>query len=522
MTPAPYYEVFRALTPEAMLVVAAFVALTLDLASLRRAEQATRNRTLGTVAILGLLASIVPLWGQMSEPPLALLGGTLVVNELTAIFNLVIVWLTLMTALISIDFDLGRHVGEYFATLLFGAIGMMLLVSTEELVTIFVALELTSICLYILTAFQKSTLRSQEAALKYFMFGAISSAFLLFGLSYIYGLTGTTNAREIGQALQANGSGALMAVGLLFVIVGFGFKVAIVPFHLWAPDAYEGAPTPVTAFIATGSKVASFFVLTKLIMLGFPAMAGTAAFYGFSVARQGSVVERLVQTWHSFCSSFHFSSGWTMLLAVTAALSMILGNCVAIVQHNVKRLLAYSSIAHAGYIFVGLVAATAMGATSVLFYIIVYGLTNLGAFGVVAALSRRTGSDEIESFDGMARRAPFLSLLMLVFLLSLAGIPPLGGFFGKFFLFAAAVQHDAQNFGLLWLVILGIVMSAVSLYYYLIILKHIYVLEPKANERIVTPTFLNVGLGLVALAVIGLGVWPDAILELLKGLVAQL
>ncbi len=494
---APYYEVFKALTPEAMLAVAAFVALTLDLVSLRNAAPSVRNSTLGTVVVLGLVASVVPLWQQLNDARLVILGGTLVVNELTAIFNLVIVVLTLLTVLISIDFDLGRHVGEYFATLLFGAIGMMLLVSTEELITIFVALELTSICLYILTAFQKSTLRSQEAALKYFMFGAISSAFLLFGLSYIYGLTGTTNLREIAQAVQSNGFSPLMAVGLLFVIVGFGFKVAVVPFHLWAPDAYEGAPTPVTAFIATGSKVASFFVFTKVVMLGFPAMEGSAFWGGFR-------------------------SGWTMLLAATAVASMVLGNCVAIVQHNVKRLLAYSSIAHAGYIFVGLLAATSMGATSVLFYIIVYGLTNLGAFGVVAALSSRVGGDEIENFNGMARRAPFLSLLMLVFVLSLAGIPPLGGFFGKFYLFAAAVQRDAQNFGLLWLVILGIVMSAVSLYYYLVLLKHIYVVDPKENSRIVTPTFLNVALGLVALAVIGLGVWPDAIVELLKGLVAKL
>jgi NADH-quinone oxidoreductase subunit N len=494
---APYYEVFKALTPEVMLAVAAFITLTLDLASLRNAAPSVRNRTLGTVVVLGLVASVVPLWQQLNDARLVILGGTLVVNELTAIFNLVIVVLTLLTVLISIDFDLGRHVGEYFATLLFGAIGMMLLVSTEELITIFVALELTSICLYILTAFQKSTLRSQEAALKYFMFGAISSAFLLFGLSYIYGLTGTTNLREIAQAVQSNGPSPLMAVGLLFVIVGFGFKVAVVPFHLWAPDAYEGAPTPVTAFIATGSKVASFFVFTKVVMLGFPAMEGSAFWGGFS-------------------------SGWTMLLAATAVASMVLGNCVAIVQHNVKRLLAYSSIAHAGYIFVGLLAATSMGVTSVLFYIIVYGLTNLGAFGVVAALSSRAGGDEMENFNGMARRAPFLSLMMLVFVLSLAGIPPLGGFFGKFFLFAAAVQRDAQNFGLLWLVILGIVMSAVSLYYYLVLLKHIYVIDPKVKDRIVTPTFLNVALGLVALAVIGLGIWPEVILGLLKALVAQL
>jgi NADH-quinone oxidoreductase subunit N len=375
-----------------------------------------------------------------------------------------------------------------------------LLISAEELLTIFVALELTSISLYILTAFHKGELRSQEAAVKYFMFGAISSAFLLFGLSYVYGVTGTTSVLAIREAVKGAGGvgmSPLLATGLLFVIVGFGFKVAVVPFHLWAPDAYEGAPTPVTAYIATGSKVASFFVLLKVLFVGFAGMEGSA-FWG------------------------HFASGWTMLLAVTGALSMVLGNCAAIVQRNVKRLLAYSSIAHAGYIFIGLVAATKMGASSVLFYIIVYALTNLGAFGVVAALSSRAGGDEMQHFDGMARRAPFLSLLMLVFVLSLAGIPPLGGFFGKFYLFAAAVQRDAQTFGLLWLVILGIVMSAVSLYYYLILLKHIYVLDGSNQSRIVTPTYLTVALGLVALAVVMLGVYPKPLLELLNDLIATL
>jgi NADH-quinone oxidoreductase subunit N len=500
MMPAPYFEMFKALSAEAVLVVTAFVALTLDLASLRRAEMSVRMRTLGTVAVIGLLACVIPLWQQMGQPRQVFLGGTLAVDDLNLFFKLVIVVLSLVTVLISINFDVGRHVGEYFAVLLFGAIGMMLLISAEELITIFVALELTSICLYILTAFHKGELRSQEAAVKYFMFGAISSAFLLFGLSYVFGTTGATSLegiREFIKGTAGQGMGPLLAAGLLFVLVGFGFKVAIAPFHLWAPDAYEGAPTPVTAFIATGSKVASFFVLLKVLFVGFAGMEGSA-FWG------------------------HFSSGWTMLLAITGALSMVLGNCAAIVQHNVKRLLAYSSIAHAGYIFIGLTAATKMGATSVLFYIIVYSLTNLGAFGVVAALASGAGGDEMRNFDGMARRAPFLSLLMLVFVLSLAGIPPLGGFFGKFYLFAAAVQRDAQNFGLLWLVILGIVMSAVSLYYYLILLKHFYVVEGTDESRISTPAYLNICLGLVALAVVALGVFPEPILTLLNGLIGAL
>lgn len=498
MTPIPYYEIFTALTPVLMLVVGAFVALVLDLASLRRYDPVVRNRTIGTVAIVALLAAALPLVRQLGAGgALAFLGRTLVVNNLTTTFNLVIVGLTLITVVISMESEIGRHVGENYAVLLFGAIGMMLLVSTEELVTIFVAVELTSICLYILTAFHKGELRSQEAAVKYFMFGAISSAFLLFGLSYVYGVAGTTNLREIAGQLKAGESSTLLAVGLLFTIVGFGFKVAVVPFHLWAPDAYEGAPTPVTAFIATGSKVASFFVLVKFLFIGFAGMRGSA-------------------NWG------HWTSGWTMLLAATGATSMILGNVVAILQRNVKRMLAYSSIAHAGYILIGFVAASELGATSVLFYVIIYALTNIGAFGVIAALAKQSGGDNLENYDGMARRAPFLSLLMLIFILSLAGIPPLGGFFGKFYLFAAAVQRDSVNFGLLWLVILGIVMSAVSLYYYLVLLKHFYITAPKDPTRIETPTYLNAVLAAVALAVIGLGVFPEYVLALLKGLVAAL
>jgi NADH-quinone oxidoreductase subunit N len=480
------------LSSETTLVLVALAVLTLDLLVGRKREMAKRRELVGAVALFGLALSSVPLVWQTG-----LVGETLVVNPLTVIFKFVLIVLTALTVLISVDHDVGTHVGEYFAMLIFGAIGMLLLVSTEELLTIFVALELTSISLFVLTAFHKHSLRSQEAALKYFLFGAISSAFLLFGLSYIYGLTGATHLRDIGVALAGKGTNPLLAVGLLCVLVGLGFKVAMVPFHLWAPDAYEGAPTPVTAFIATGSKVASFFVLVKVLMIGFAGAVGSA-------------------------SSCGLQSGWAMVLGLAGAASMLLGNFAAIVQNNVKRLLAYSSIAHAGYILVGLVAATGTGATAVLFYVIVYAITNLGAFGVVAALASRAGGDDLEHFDGMAKRAPFLSLLMLIFILSLAGVPPLGGFFGKFYLFAAAVECDAQHFGLLWLVILGILMSAVSLYYYLILMKHIYVVPAKNDARIATPGYVNMALALCAVGVVLLGVFPEPILALLKTLVLRL
>jgi NADH-quinone oxidoreductase subunit N len=257
-------------------------------------------------------------------------------------------------------------------------------------------------------------------------------------------------------------------------------------------------------------------------MIAFSGLPGSAYHFGLSATWRGGVIDWLRQLGESFHANLYFASGWVMLLAVIAAASMILGNCVAIVQHNIKRLLAYSSIAHAGYILIGFCAATNTGATSVLFYIIVYALTNLGAFGVVAALADKAGGDDLENFDGMARKAPFLSLLMLIFILSLAGIPPLGGFFGKFYLFAAAVDRDAKTFGLLWLVVLGIFMSAVSLYYYLILLKHIYVHASRDSTPITTPTYVSVVLAVIALAVVLLGVFPETLLALLKPLVAHL
>ena len=492
-----YREVLQMLGSEAVLAVTALVVLGLDLARGRDRALPARRQLAALVTLLGLAGAALALVPLLRLDGRALINDTVVVSPLTVMFKFVLIVLAVFTVVISADQDLGRHVGEYFAMLVFATMGALLLVGTEELLTLFVALELMSISLYVLTAFHKDSLRSQEAALKYFLFGAVASAFLLFGLSYIVGVTGATRLREVGEFVAARGVSPLVGVGLLCVLVGLGFKVAVVPFHLWAPDTYEGAPTPVTAFIATASKVASFFVLVKFLLLGFGGAAGSAY-------------------WRDF------QSGWAMVLGVVAAASMVLGNVAAIVQTNVKRLLAYSSIAHAGYILIGLVAGSGPGAAAVLFYVVVYALTNLGAFGVVGALAARGGGEGLENFNGMARRSPYLSLLLLVFLLSLAGVPPLGGFFGKFYLFATAVQRDAQGFGLLWLVVLGIVMSAVSLYYYLIVLKHVYVAPARDNNPVGASGMVNVALGLLALAVVAMGVWPEPILALLKLLVSRL
>jgi NADH-quinone oxidoreductase subunit N len=276
-----------------------------------------------------------------------------------------------------------------------------------------------------------------------------------------------------------------LLVAIVTTVIGFGFKVAAVPFHLWAPDAYEGAPTPSAAFIASGSKVASFFILAKIMTLGFAGAAGSAV-------------------WHGYVA------GWTPVIAVVAALSMVLGNLTAIVQSSVKRLLAYSAIAHAGYMLLGVLANTPSSRSAMLFYVITYALTVLGAFGVVAVVEEATGGDAIKNFAGLSRRAPVMSLCLLVFLLSLAGIPPLAGFIGKFFVFSAAAGADGDHLGLLWLVILAIVMSAVSFYYYLQVLKQAYVLDAaKDAPAIKVPPVTMFALVLLAALVILLGCAPE-------------
>jgi NADH-quinone oxidoreductase subunit N len=365
---------------------------------------------------------------------------------------------------------------------------MMFLVATENILLIFIALELLSLCLYIMTAFNKQSIQSAEAALKYFLFGGMSAAFMLFGLSLLYGVSGELNLSKIALSLKGASLDPLVAIAMIMVVTGFGFKVAAVPFHLWAPDTYQAAPLPAAAFIASGSKVASFFILAKVLLVGFSGTEGSAA-------------------WR------HFSQGWMPLIAVIATLSMILGNLAALVQKSVRRLLAYSAIAHGGYVLVGILANNEQAMASILYYVVTYALTVTGAFAVLLAFEQSPERDRFSTLAGFARREPLLSFCMMIFILSLAGIPPLAGFFGKFYLFTAALSSTPGNLGLLWLVVLGIATSTVSLYYYLQVLKQIYVV-PAAETTVParSPFSLRALTAVLALSVVVLGVRPNLFL----------
>jgi NADH-quinone oxidoreductase subunit N len=442
-----YFELLKLASPEVIVAVTALVVLAIGLASGRGVGICS------AVAAAGLLFAAAAV--LMLPVPATLFGGMLVVTPLTSLFKIICLALAFFTVILARGLNPPHHRGEYLALLLLATIGLMLLVGSEELLMIFIGLELTGLSLYVMAGFDKSDPRSAEAGLKYFLFGSTASAFTLFGLSFVYGMCGTTGLAAIGQKLGAGPLQPLLAAGMVMTLIGFAFKIAAAPFHLWAPDAYQGAPIPSAAFIASGSKVASFVVLGKIVLVGFGPAQGSAA-------------------WHAMIA------GWAPVLAALAALSIVIGNLVALAQSNVRRLLAYSAVAHAGYTLLGLVAGGREGFGATLFYTTVYAFTLVGAFGVVALVRRETGGDDFKNFSALWARSPLLSGCMAIFMLSLAGLPPLAGFFGKFYLFSAALRAGA-NHGLLWLVALALLGSFISLYYYLAVLKAIFVDDPETG-----------------------------------------
>ena len=490
MSEVHYLEIVVLALPEVILVLTALAVLAVDLFSLRDESISVRMGLCAGLAAVGCAGAGAVAW--VSQATGVVGGGMFVVTPLIQLVKVGLLVIAIPALVVSGQGRFTTHAGEYIALVLFAVLGMMFLVSAEDLLMVFVALEMTSLSLYILAAFNKNQVASAEAALKYFLFGGMSAALALFGFSLLYGLAGSTNLHAISAALPAHTGDPLLVVALVCVAAGLGFKIAAVPFHLWAPDAYQGAPTPSAALIATGSKIASFFILAKLVMLGFAGSEGSAEW--------GQLL-----------------GGWTLALGLMAAASMVLGNLAALAQVSVKRLLAYSAIAHAGYALLAVIANSGQGVSALLYYVFVYALATMGAFSVVAVVELQSGGDKLSDFAGLSRRSPIQAICLLVFLLSLAGIPPLAGFFGKFYVFVAAANAGAGGLGLLWLVILGVATSVVSLYYYLMVLKQVFVRTPAEEAPQFRRSYAADACALVlGAAVLLLGCFPSWLLDLFE------
>jgi NADH-quinone oxidoreductase subunit N len=432
-----------------------------------------RRRNLGWLTSIGLFVVLVAslLIGRPVNPTTTL-GNTIRFDGLGFFFEMLFVFGAGITALLLMDHERVGRRGEAYLLLLASTIGMCLMASAADLVMLYLAIETTSIPLYILAGFMLSDERSTEAGFKYLLYGAMTSAVMLYGFSLLFGFAGTTNLYALADAFESGRLAAPVLLGVIFLlVVGLGFKVSIVPFHFWAPDVYEGAPTPISGFLSTASKAAGFAVIARLFLIAFPL----------------SLFDDL-------------RLNWTMILAVLSAVTMTVGNLLALPQKNLKRLLAYSSIAHAGYAMIGIVALTQLGIASVVFYMVAYILTNLAAFGIVMAVGRVTGSDEYDSYRGLSRRSPWLALIMLAAFLSLAGMPPFGGFIAKVLVFAAGVQANY-----VWLVVVGILNSIVGVYYYLNVMKYVYLFRMQGEDEEKHPIPLTPPYA-IALAVLAVGV----------------
>ncbi len=463
----PQFEpwMVQALLPEILLLVLALLVLLVD------AIWHGRSRAwLGWFTAIGLVATLVAgvLFSQPHADKALIFGGMLRDDWLAFTFRILFLFSAAITALLSAGVQGVRQKGEFYALLVIATLGMNLMAAAADLVMLYLAIETTSIPLYVLAGFLKQDEKSTESGLKYFLFGALTSTVMLYGFSLLYGLAGATNLYMLAEQFRAGVVSVWVLAGaLILVLVGFGFKVSMVPFHFWSPDVYEGAPTPITAFVSTASKAAGFAVLVRVLLAAFP----------------------------------DIEPYWVPMLSVLAVLTMTVGNLLALAQKNIKRLLAYSSVAHAGYVLIGLVSLSAFGVTSVVFYLAAYMVSNLAAFAVVILFARASGSEEIKDYAGLSRRSPGLALALMVALLSLAGMPPLAGFVGKVYVFAAAVES-----GLIWLAFVGVLNAIIGLYYYLTVLKVVYLYRSEHEDKpVAVPRTYALALGLCVLAIMVIG-----------------
>jgi NADH-quinone oxidoreductase subunit N len=465
--------------PEIVLSVFGMIVMVLE----PLLDEKTGQKILGLIALIGTLAGIAATWFMAQAPGLAF-WNMVQVDGFSVFFHVLVIAIAAVVILSSYEYMAVQRIraGEYYALILFGTVGMALMSSAVELVLIFIALEISSISSYVLAGFRRHEAASAEASLKYFLLGSFATAFFLYGVALMFGATGSTNIDQIARALQAGSIPLLAYVAVAFMFVGLGFKVAAAPFHIWTPDVYEGAPAPIVGFMSTAPKAAAFAVLLLVV----------------------------------FVIDVH-AIFWVIWIA--AALSMTLGNVGAFVQDNVKRLLAYSSIAHAGYLLVAFAAAPQLGTSAAMFYTASYAAMNLGAFAVVSQFAN-AGERYVtlEDYEGLGRSSPLLAATLTIFLLSLIGIPMTGGFFAKFYVFSAAVKAN-----LIWLTIIGVLNSGVGAYYYLRIIVMMYMRESRKEVPVnPVPLALRVALAVCLAATLYLGIFPGRVLQYAQDSAAQL
>ena len=468
MTPIPPPDInWLSVVPSGLLVLTAILVLFWDLWIQEEDRPHLVWLTISGFVVTGVVS--FGLWGQADA------SGPLALDSYALFFNGIFCLAGVLTVLMSGSYlDLTKiRQGEYYALLLFAAVGMVLMAAATDLITIFLGLETMSIAVYVLAGIWHQRLASNEAALKYFLLGAFASGFLLYGMALIYGVTGSLQLAVIAEQVAAQGSSPLLLVGMGLLLVGFGFKVAAAPFHVWTPDVYEGSPTTITAFMAVGVKAAAFAAFARVFLYALAAV---------HAERQGVV--------------------W-----VIAVLTMTVGNLTALVQTNIKRMLAYSSVAHAGYVLVAMVAGKELGGAAMMYYLVAYGFMNLGAFGVVLSLNRQDQpNEELRDYAGLGFRYPALGMAMAIFMLSLTGVPPLVGFTGKFYVFSAAVEA-----GYIGLAVIGVLNSAVSAYYYIRVIVTMYMEEGDAAFEIAAlRPALSAAIIIAAAGTVLLGIFPSA------------
>jgi NADH-quinone oxidoreductase subunit N len=480
--PFPFPEHLATLVPEMIMAVAAMFILIWDLFLPEK-----RKHWSGYAAIVVCVVAAFAVVQVMAGKPLVAFYGFFVLDPFAAFAKVLILIATAIAAILSIDYMRGEsHTGEYYVLMLFAALGMMLMASANTFIMLYLGLELMALCIYVLVGYQREVLRSGEAALKYFVLGSLASGLLLYGISFLYGVTGSFDFAAVGQAIATMSGGPHTAVllGMVFMLAGLLFKLSVAPFHMWTPDAYEGAPTPVTAFMSVAPKVAGFVLLIRVLVSALPALH------------------------HEYVT----------VLSALAVLTMAVGNVAAISQRNIKRMLAYSTIGHVGFVMLGIIAGGAAGYAGVLIYLSVYLFMSLGAFAIIS-LMRREGiqGELLDDFAGLAKARPGYGLAMSLMLFSLGGIPFLGGFWAKYAVFLAAIET-----GHLYLAIIGVLFSVVGAYYYIRVVKYIYFDEERVAFDFAENRLMQATVALTAIAVVVIGVYPGPLMALCRSVLVGL